>query len=75
MLYELINGNGYCIYYHWNEKLEFEGEILNGKRNGKGKLYFDNGELKYEGELRMEKKMQKGKNMMMREIYCLKVNI
>ena len=35
MLYELINGNGYCIYYHWNEKLEFEGEILNGKRNGK----------------------------------------
>ena len=29
ILYELINGNGYCIYYHWNEELEFEGEILN----------------------------------------------
>ena len=29
MLYELKNGNGYCIYYHWNEELEFEGEILN----------------------------------------------
>jgi len=28
----------------------FEGEYLNGERNGKGKEYYDNGELKFEGE-------------------------
>ena len=29
----------------------FEGEYLNGKRNGKGKeYYFSNGKLKFEGE-------------------------
>ena len=28
----------------------FEGEYLNGKRNGKGKEYNDNGELIFEGE-------------------------
>ena len=33
-----------------NEKLKFEGEYLNGKRNGKGKEYYDNGKLKFEGE-------------------------
>ena len=32
------------------DKLIFEGEYLNGKRNGKGKEYYDNGKLKYEGE-------------------------
>ena len=30
--------------------LEFEGEYLNGIRNGKGKEYYNNGELKFEGE-------------------------
>ena len=28
----------------------FEGEYLNGDRNGKGKEYYDNGKLKFEGE-------------------------
>ena len=28
----------------------FEGEYYNGKRNGKGKEYYDNGKLKYKGE-------------------------
>ena len=28
----------------------FEGEYLNGKRNGKGKEYDFNGKLKFEGE-------------------------
>ena len=31
-------------------KLEFEGEYLNGKRNGKGKEYARDGTLKFEGE-------------------------
>ena len=32
-----------------NGKLKFEGEYLNGKRNGKGKEYND-GKLEFEGE-------------------------
>jgi len=31
-------------------KLIFEGEYLNGKRNGKGKEYYKNGNLAFEGE-------------------------
>ena len=34
----------------YNGKLMFEGEYLNGKRNGKGKEYDFNGKLKFEGE-------------------------
>ena len=30
--------------------LEFEGEYINGKRNGNGKEYDKNGEIVYEGE-------------------------
>ena len=33
-----------------NGKLEFEGDYLNGERNGKGKEYENNGILKYEGD-------------------------
>ena len=28
----------------------FEGEYLNGERNGKGKEYYHNGKLEFEGE-------------------------
>ena len=31
-------------------KLSYEGEFLNGKRNGTGKEYYYNGQLKYIGE-------------------------
>jgi len=31
-------------------KIIFEGEYLNGKRNGKGKEYYNNGKLQFEGE-------------------------
>ena len=31
-------------------KLIYEGEYLNGEKNGKGKEYFFKGKLKYEGE-------------------------
>ena len=41
------NGKG-KLYYEGN--LIFEGDYLNGKRNGKGKEFFLNGILKYEGE-------------------------
>jgi len=39
------NGNGKGKEYNYDGKLEFEGEYLNGKRNGKEKEYYDNGEL------------------------------
>ena len=44
-----------------NGKLEFEGEYLNGKRNGKGKEYFYIGDLEFEGEYLNGKKHGKGK--------------
>ena len=46
--------------YDDNERLIFEGEYLNGMRNGKGKEYYL-GELKYEGEYLNGKKNGKGK--------------
>ena len=39
-LYELINGKGLIKEYNqFNYRLEFKGEYLNGKKNGKGKEY------------------------------------
>jgi len=40
--------------------LLFEGEYLNGKKNGKGKEYYKD-KLKYEGEYLNGKKIGKGK--------------
>ena len=37
--YELKNGTGKVKEYHENGEVEFEGEYLNGKKNGKGKEY------------------------------------
>ena len=37
IIYELINGNGKVKEYWDSGKLKFEGEYLNGQRNGKGK--------------------------------------
>ena len=43
-----------------NDKLKFEGEYLNGRRNGKGKEYMD-GTLIFEGEYLNGKRNGKGK--------------
>ena len=55
-----INGNG-KEYLIKNNRLIFEGEYLNGKRNGKGKEYNDNWVIKYEGEYLNGKRNGKGK--------------
>ena len=47
-----------------NDKLIFEGEYLNGKRNGKGKEYLWNGKLGFEGEYLNGNKNKKGKNIL-----------
>jgi len=39
IIYELVNGNGKVREYGLNSKLYFEGEYLDGKRNGIGKEY------------------------------------
>ena len=47
-------------YDSLNRKLKFEGEYLNGERNGKGKEYW-NGELIFEGEYLNGKRLSKWK--------------
>ena len=47
---KLLDKNGYGKEYKLNtDILVFEGEYIKGKRNGKGKEYFDNNKLKFEG--------------------------
>ena len=41
--------------------MTFEGEYLNGRRNGKGKEYNYKGKLKFEGEYLNGKRNEKGK--------------
>ena len=36
--------------YYPNGNIKYEGECLNGERNGKGKEYNEEGKLIYEGE-------------------------
>ena len=58
IIYELKNGNGKVREYDINnDKLKFEGEYLNGKRNGKGKEYGYNGKLKFEGQFLNDKRI------------------
>ena len=50
IVYELINGNGKVNEYdEYYSLIKFEGEYLNGEKNGKGKEY-DDGDLLFEGE-------------------------
>ena len=48
--YEIKNGKGYIKEYYGNGELKYEGEYLNGKRNGKGKEYDSYGNLKFEND-------------------------
>jgi len=52
IIYELINGTGKVKEYNIYRKniLNFEGEYLNGKKNGKGKEYDYYGSLEFDGE-------------------------
>ena len=47
---ELKNGNGFIIVFGFNGTLDFEGEYLNGLKNGKCKEYYDSSHIKSEGE-------------------------
>ena len=42
--YIIFESNGIGKEYHgYKDELRFEGEYLNGERNGKGKVYYDKG--------------------------------
>ena len=60
IIYELFNGNGKVKEYWYKNILKFEGEYLNGERNGKGKEYFF-GQLIFEGEYLNGERNRKGK--------------
>ena len=60
IIYQLKNGTGKVKEYNWLGKLDFEGEYLNGLRNGKGKEY-DLERLIFEGEYLNGKRNGKGK--------------
>ena len=63
IIYELKNGIGYIKEYDIDGKLNFEGEYLNGERNGKGKEYDNNGKVTFEGEYLEGKKKWKRKRI------------
>ena len=58
--FEIKNGNGIIQEYDYDGNIIFEGEYLNGKRNGKGKE-FENDKLIFEGEYFNGKRNGKGK--------------
>ena len=48
--FKIKDGKGNIKEYSSKGELIFEGEYLNGERNGKGKEYYKNGILKFGGE-------------------------
>ena len=56
--FEIKNGNGKGIEYRRNNS-RFEGEYINGERNGFGREYDKDGKLTFEGEFKDDKKVYK----------------
>ena len=54
-------GKGFIKEYNDYGELRFEGEYLNGERNGKGKEYNYNGKLQFDGEYLNGERNGKGK--------------
>ena len=59
--YEIINGKGIIKEYDNEGELIFEGEYLNGERNGRGKEYSNDGELIFDGVYLNGKRNGEGK--------------
>ena len=49
IIYEIKDGKGYLKDYNYNEII-FEGEYMNGLKNGNGKEYNTNGNIIFEGK-------------------------
>ena len=64
--YELINSKGKIKIYNQYSDLSFEGEYVNGEKNGKGNEYHRRNwknTLKFEGEQTNDKKNGYGKDI------------
>ena len=59
-IYELKEGNGFVKECGEDHEFYFEGEYLNGERNGEGKEYF-RGRVMFEGEYKNGLRNGKGK--------------
>ena len=57
----IIKYNGDEYFYFFSIYLYYEGGFKNGIKNGKGKLYDDNGNLRYEGDFKNGTNDGKGK--------------
>ena len=71
--YELKNGKGYIKEgSKWECTIKYNGQYLNGLRNGKGKEYDSiNGQLKFEGEYKNGNRNEKGKEYYLNDKYFL----
>ena len=49
-IFEIKNGKGKINYYYPNKKLKFEGELVNGEKNGKFIKYDFNSKIVFVGE-------------------------
>ena len=61
MDFEIKDGKGNIKEYDYRDELRFEGEYLNGERNGIWKEYSFYGSLVFEGEYLNGKRNGKGK--------------
>ena len=61
IIYEIKNGKGFMKEFACDNHIFYESQYLYGLRNGKGKVYFDDGILIFEGEYLNGKKNGKGK--------------
>ena len=62
VIYELHEGNGFVIEFNNRDNLFFEGQYINGFKNGKGKEYYTyKGQPLFEGNYLNGKKNGKGK--------------
>ena len=50
VVYRIKDGKGYVKEYDYDDNLIYEGQYLNGEKNGKGKEYYWDNRLKFEGE-------------------------
>ena len=61
---EIKDGKGFIKELDFYGYFKYEGEYLNGKRNGKGKEYSKYGYMEFEGEFKDGKRNGQGKNIL-----------
>ena len=72
-VFEISNGRGNVLEYNSLGQLLFEGEYIDGDRNGKGKEYYENSSIKFEGIYLKGKKWNGiGYNLKGKEVYRIR---